>query len=143
MPTERDLLRKTNPPGLHETPGYHHVTIVETGRVALLAGQCPLRPDGKLVGETLLEQVDQVIANIEVALAHLGRRPGDVARTVVYVASGDRKDLAAVWEQLTASSLAGAFTSASTLLGVTSLGYAGQLVEVDVTVALSGETTTS
>lgn len=140
MATEQRLLRRTNPPGLHQTAGYHHITVLETGRVAFLAGQCPLRPDGQLIDETLLEQVDQVVTNIEVALAHLGQGAADVARTVIYVVSGEPEDLAAVWQRLTSSSLADAFTSASTLLGVASLGYAGQLVEVDVTVALS-ETT--
>ena len=36
------------------------------------------------------------------------------------------------------SPLAGAFTTASTLLGVTVLGFPGQLVEVDLTAVLDG-----
>jgi len=30
---------RINPGELHETPGYHHVTIVESARMAFLAGQ--------------------------------------------------------------------------------------------------------
>ncbi len=38
--------------------------------------------------------------------------------------------------QLTLSVIGSAFTTASTLLGVTRLGFSGQLVEVDLTAAL-------
>ncbi|XXU93792.1 hypothetical protein WME85_40145 [Sorangium sp. So ce1153] len=41
---------KFNPSDVHKTPGYHHVTVVEAGRMAFLAGQCPLDLDGNLVG---------------------------------------------------------------------------------------------
>jgi hypothetical protein len=57
--------------GLHPTPGYHHVTLVEGRRFA-------------------------------------------------------------------AAAIGAAFTSASTLLGVTALGFRDQLVELDLTAALSG-----
>lgn len=32
-------ITRLNPEGPHETPGYHHITIVEAGRMALLAWQ--------------------------------------------------------------------------------------------------------
>jgi enamine deaminase RidA (YjgF/YER057c/UK114 family) len=59
-----------------------------------------------------------------------------VVRSVIYVVSPNSAVLAAVWRQLNASPLAPAFTTASTLLGVASLGYQGQLIEVDLTAAL-------
>jgi hypothetical protein len=55
---------------------------------------------------------------------------------VVYVVSDDNSVLAAAWHQLTLSGIGSAFTTASTLLGVTRLGFSGQLVEVDLTAAL-------
>lgn len=123
---------------MHPTPGYHHVTSVGAGRLIFLAGQCPLDEQGELVGATdLPAQVDQVVRNIGVALSAAGAGPDDVVRTVIYVASADRSDLAAVWSQLRASPIAGALTSASTLLGVAQLGFPGQLVEIDVTAAVS------
>ena len=128
---------RRNPPGLHPTPGYHHVTVVEASPMAYLAGQCPLDADGALVGEgDLAAQTDQVITNSLTALAAVAAAPDDVVRSVIYVASADRSDLAAVWERLTGSDLGGAFTTASTLLGVTCLGFPGQLVELDLTAAL-------
>ena len=62
--------------------------------------------------------------------------PADVVRSIVYVVSPDSSVLTGVWRQLNESALAPAFTTASTLLGVTALGYQGQLIEVDLTAAL-------
>jgi enamine deaminase RidA (YjgF/YER057c/UK114 family) len=113
------------------------VTIVEAGRTAHLAGQCPLDPDGNLVGDgDLARQVDQVVANALVALEVVDARPEDVVRSHIWVASGDRSDLAAVWTRVRESELAAALTTASTLVGVAQLGYPGQLVELDLTVAI-------
>jgi enamine deaminase RidA (YjgF/YER057c/UK114 family) len=130
------MIRKSNPPGLHQTPGYHHVTVVDATGLVFLAGQCPLNAAGELVGAGELKaQVQQVSQNVGIALSSLGAAPSDVVRTVVYVASAERADLASVWSALRKSEIAEALTSASTLLGVAQLGYPGQLVELDVTVA--------
>ena len=59
-----------------------------------------------------------------------GAVPADVVRSIVYVVSPDSAVLSGVWRRLMASPLAEAFNSASTLLGVASLGYEGQLIEV-------------
>lgn len=139
-------ISRLNPPGLHETPGYHHVTIVSEARLVLLAGQCPLRPDGTTVGDdrapgdtdldVALAQTDQIIENTLAVLAAIDATPDDVVRTTIYVASSDQSVLADVWQRLTGSELAPAFTTASTLVGVAALGFQGQLVELDVTAAL-------
>lgn len=130
-------INRVQPDGLHPTPGYHHVTIVESGRTAYLAGQCPLDESGTLAGPgDLLAQTDQVVANALAALSAAGATPSDVVRSVIYVASGERADLSAVWQRLNDGPLAQAFTTASTLLGVAVLGFPGQLVEVDLTAAL-------
>ncbi|WP_437738909.1 RidA family protein [Sorangium sp. So ce1335] len=128
---------KFNPPDVHRTPGYHHVTIVEAGRMAFLAGQCPLDVDGNLVGAgDHLAQADQVAANALAVLSAAGAQPADVVRSVIYVVSDDREVLAAVWQRLNDSALGPAFGTASTLLGVAALGFTGQLVELDLTAAL-------
>ena len=129
-------IERSNPDGLHATPGYHHVTRVQADTLVYLAGQCPLQASGELAVGGLEGQTAQVIANILTALGSVGATPESVVRTVIYVASSDRADLSAVWTQLNASPLAPAFTTASTLLGVAQLGFPGQLVEVDVTAAL-------
>jgi enamine deaminase RidA (YjgF/YER057c/UK114 family) len=132
------MIERSNPAGLHQPPRYHHVTVAQPGVTIHLAGQCPLDPEGALVGPgDVVAQAEQVARNIEFALASVGATPSDVVRAVIYVASPDRESLSAVWSSLTSSVAAAAFTGASTLLGVAQLGYAGQLVEVDITAVLS------
>jgi enamine deaminase RidA (YjgF/YER057c/UK114 family) len=93
---------------------------------------------GDVVGEPgdYAAQTQQVITNCLAVLAAAGAEPADVVRSVIYVVSPDSAVLGEVWRLLNASGLASAFTSASTLLGVASLGYEGQLVEIDLTAAL-------
>ena len=61
-----------------------------------------------------------------------------MVRSTIYVVSPDSQVLSSVWWRLDDSELAPAFTTASTLLGVASLGFTGQLVELDLTAALPG-----
>ena len=108
MPIER-----LNPPDLHATPGYHHVTVVSASRLAILAGQCPLRLDGTVVGadrgpddtdlDIALAQVDQIAANTLAALASVNATPNDVVKTTIYVVTTDHAVLSGVWSRLTSS----------------------------------------
>ena len=112
------MLERTNPAGLHQPPGYSHVTVTDAARLVFLAGQCPLDERGQLTGPGDLQaQIGQVVSNITIALSSAGATAGNVLRE---------------------SPIAEALESASTLLGVSQLGYPGQLVEIDVTAALSG-----
>ena len=130
-------LTTINPPGLHPTAGYAHVTLAEVGRTAHLAGLCPLDAQGRVVGAGDLDaQIDQVVANGMAILAAVGATPADVVRSVIYVVSNESAVLGGAWARLTASELAPALGTASTLLGVACLGYRNQLVEIDLTAAL-------
>jgi enamine deaminase RidA (YjgF/YER057c/UK114 family) len=130
-------ITRINPERLHETAGYAHVTIVEAGRLAVLAGQCPLDRNGRVVAPTdILAQVDQVVANAMAALAAAGAQPEQVIRSTVYVVSDDPGVLAALWKRLRTSAVGPALTSASTVIGVSALGYRDQLVELDLTATL-------
>jgi enamine deaminase RidA (YjgF/YER057c/UK114 family) len=130
-------ITRINPDLLHATPGYHHITVVEAGRTAYLAGQCPLDRQGSLVGPGSLDtQIDQVAANALTALEAVGAGPQHVVRSVIYVRSDETEVLGAAWRRLTSSVIGPAFTTASTLLGVAQLGFSGQLVEVDLTASL-------
>ena len=132
-----ERITRVNPAQLHPTPGYHHITIVASGRLAFLAGQCPIDRAGGLVGPgDLGAQIDQVVTNTLAALAAVSAQPHDVVRSVIYVVSSDTEVLTAAWRRLNDSTLGPAFTTASTLLGVSQLGFTGQLIEVDFTAAL-------
>jgi enamine deaminase RidA (YjgF/YER057c/UK114 family) len=130
-------ITRINPADLHEPPGYHHITVVEAGRTAYLAGQCPIDRSGDLVGAGDIDaQIDMVAANAATALAAVGAEPAHVVRSVIYVVTADTSVLGVVWDRLNDSVIGPAFTTASTLLGVAQLGFTGQLVEVDLTAAL-------
>jgi enamine deaminase RidA (YjgF/YER057c/UK114 family) len=133
------VIERFNPSTVHEPAGYSHVTISSAGRLVHLAGQCPLDRSGRVVGGPgdFAAQTEQVVANCLAVLEAAGATPADAVRSVIYVVSPDSGVLSAVWWQLKASPLADAFSTASTLLGVASLGYRGQLVEIDLTAALS------
>jgi enamine deaminase RidA (YjgF/YER057c/UK114 family) len=81
-------------------------------------------------------QARQVMDNLVEALAAAGASLNDVLKTTVYVASSDREDLNTAWDVVRAAF--GDHDAPSTLLGVTVLGYTGQLVEVEA-VAVAAE----
>jgi len=116
-------------PGLAEPPGYRHYAVASGSRLVFTAGAVPLDPTGGLVGAGDHEvQTDQVLANLLAALEALGASPDDVVKTTVYVVGEEREAKVAVWDVVQRSELAAA---PSTLVGVASLGYSGQLVEID------------
>jgi Endoribonuclease L-PSP len=80
-------------------------------------------------------QAEQAVANLMVALEASGARAEDVVKTTVYVASQDRADLQVAWDVV--RSRFGQHDAPSTLLGVSVLGWPGQLVEVEAIGALS------
>ena len=99
------------------------------------AGAVPLEAEGNLAGPgDLASQTRQVLVNLAVALGAAVALGDDVLKTTVYVVAGDRADLVAGWRVVQRSELAAA---ASTLLGVSLLGYEGQLVEIEA-IAVSG-----
>jgi enamine deaminase RidA (YjgF/YER057c/UK114 family) len=93
------------------------------------AGAVPLDAEGNLVGEgDALAQAEIVIANLLAALEAGGASASDVAKTTVYVAGGSHDRQSSVWQVVRSSPIGAA---PSTLVGVPTLGYEGQLVEVE------------
>jgi enamine deaminase RidA (YjgF/YER057c/UK114 family) len=121
-------------PELFPPPGYAHVAVATDPRLVLTAGAVPLDRDGSIVGVgDVRVQTRQTLDNLMVQLAAGGAGGEDVLKTTVYVASTDRADLVAVWEEVQRSPIAAA---ASTLLGVALLGYPEQLVEIEAIAVL-------
>jgi enamine deaminase RidA (YjgF/YER057c/UK114 family) len=113
---------------LFPPPAYAHVAVA-SGQLVLTAGAVPLDAEGQLVGEgDAPAQARQVIENLLVQLRAGGAEPDQVAKTTIYVVAAEPGLLAGVWEVVRESPLAGA---PSTLLGVSALGYTGQLVEIE------------
>ncbi len=110
-------------------PGYSHVAVARGGTMVFTAGAVPLDAEGNLVGEgDPLEQTERVIGNLLAALEAGGAGPSDVAKTTVYVAGASHETQSLVWQVVRSSPIGSA---PSTLVGVPTLGYRGQLVEVE------------
>lgn len=125
------ITRQTSPL-LFPPPSYAHVAT--SARLVVTAGAVPIDAEGNLVSEgDIAKQTQQTIDNLIVQLALAGASPDDVLKTTVYVATTEPTDLYAVWDVVKVSPLAGA---ASTLLGVTILGYPGQKVEIEAIAAV-------
>ncbi len=131
-----NAIERHTSPALFPPPGYAHAVVSHGATTVWTAGGVPLDRDGALVGPgDVTAQAEQVLANLTVALEAAGATPADVVRTTVYVVASDRSDLGVAWDAVQASPYAPA---ASTLLGVSMLGYEGQLVEIEATAVLGG-----
>lgn len=113
---------------LGSSPGYAYVTTATEGTHVYTAGAVPVDPDGKLIGVgDLEEQTRAVIGHLSRALDAAHASAADVVKTTIYVV-GQQSDLPRVWRVFAETPLASA---PSTLVGVTALGYEGQLVEIE------------
>jgi enamine deaminase RidA (YjgF/YER057c/UK114 family) len=108
---------------------YQYGAVAPRGAVLFTAGACPLDSDGNVVAPgDPVGQAGAALSNLSAALARFGARSEDLLKTTIYVV-GDREDLVAVWN-VVAAGLA-PHRPPSTLLGVSVLGYPGQLVEIE------------
>ncbi|MFC6558849.1 RidA family protein [Nonomuraea cavernae] len=110
-------------------------TAPAESRLIFLAGACPLNEDGSTaaIGDYTGQAV-KAIENLRVALAASGASLRDVINTRVLVASTRQEDLGSVWRVVRDSF--GDHDVPSTLMGVTVLGYANQLVEIEAVAAV-------
>ncbi|WP_433461348.1 RidA family protein [Spirillospora sp. CA-128828] len=124
--------------GLTDAVEYAYAAVADTPlRAVWVAGACPLDGDGATVAPgDYAGQARQVMRNLEAALRGAGASLADVVKTTVYVASSRRADLVEAWEVYREHM--GSRDVPSTLLGVTVLGYDGQLVEVEAVAVIPG-----
>ncbi|MFC7330861.1 RidA family protein [Marinactinospora rubrisoli] len=131
MSHDIELLHADRFPGLTDQVDYAYAATVRApARTIFTAGACPLDADGVTVAiGDYAGQAEQVMRNLIAALRGAGAALTDVVKTTVYVASSEQADLVAAWDVVRAHF--GDHDAPSTLLGVTVLGYPGQLVEVE------------
>ena len=128
-----ELVRSSS---LYSGAPYAYASAAPPGRLVFTAGACPLDEHGVTVGAGDVRlQARQAMANLAEALTAAGASLADVLKTTIYVASSDRRDLVAVWNEVRAAM--DGHDAPSTLLGVAVLGYPDQLVEVEA-VAVTG-----
>lgn len=121
---------------LSDVAQYAYAATAPAGsRFIFLAGSCPLNLDGSTAGVgDYAAQAGKAMENLVLALSAAGARLEDVISTRVLVASSNRSDLGDAWAVV--SEAFGAHDVPSTLLGVTVLGYADQLVEIEAVAAV-------
>jgi enamine deaminase RidA (YjgF/YER057c/UK114 family) len=131
MPAQ--LIRSSH---LYAGAPYAYASIAPAGSLIFTAGACPIDGNGDVtaIGD-YVGQARLAMANLVTALEAAGASLSDVLKSTVYVASADKADLYSVWQVV--HEAFGEHDAPSTLLGVTVLGYSGQLVEVEA-VALVG-----
>src|SRR6516225_12210877 len=116
---------------------YAYASVAPPGALIFTAGACPLDDQGQVAGVgDVRAQARLAVANLATALAESGATLADVLKTTVFVASADRADLVAAWDVV--STAFGDHDAPSTLLGVTVLGYPGQLVEIEAVAVTPG-----
>lgn len=121
---------------LSDVAQYAYASTVESdARLIFLAGACPLEQDGSTaaVGD-YAGQAAKCIETLSEALSAAGVGIGDVVSTRVLVASSQRSDLVTAWQVV--RDAFGDHDVPSTLMGVTVLGYADQLVEIEAVAAV-------
>lgn len=132
------VIERRNAEGLAEPPGYTHIAAVTGARFVFLAGQVPLDERGELVGHgDPVAQTEQCLRNLETCLRAAGATPEDVVRTTIYVVATEQEHLGMVWRAVLDSNLGAVARTAATLVGVARLGYTDQLVEIEVTAAVT------
>jgi enamine deaminase RidA (YjgF/YER057c/UK114 family) len=123
-------LERINPEELAQPSGFAHaVRATDTVRVHL-AGQTALDRDGRVVGATVVEQFEQALGNLLVALRAAGGEPADLASVTVYIVDvadyrAHAREIGAVWRRL-----AGSDYPAMAGIGVARLWDEAALVEV-------------
>jgi enamine deaminase RidA (YjgF/YER057c/UK114 family) len=122
-------LEFVNPPELGKPSGFSHA-VVGSGRVAFLAGQTALDADGRIVGETVVEQFEKALSNLLTALRAAGGEPSHLASLTIYIVDMDdyrahARAIGEVWRRLI-----GANYPAMAGIGVSRLWDEEALVEV-------------
>lgn len=78
-----------NPESLPAPSGFSHAVVAQVGRTVYLAGQVAQGADGRIRGETIVEQFDLAAANVVKALEAAGADPRDVVSMQIFVTSID------------------------------------------------------
>ncbi|WP_250004716.1 RidA family protein [Actinoplanes sp. M2I2] len=129
-------LRHEDPRGLHPVPGVlSHAVVVEKAGLVYLSGQIAWNEAGDLVGAgDHGKQAEQIVRNIDTALAAVGTDRSRVVKETIYIADY-RPDIVA---PIMAALRQGTATPppAQTMVGVAALFAPEFLVEIDIVAAL-------
>lgn len=119
-----------NPDSLAPAIGFSHAAIAASGRTAYLAGQVAFDGDGRLVGDSWVDQFDRALANLVAALEACGGQPQDLVWMQIFTPDvtayrDARSELGPVYRRHL-----GRHYPPMGLYGVSELADVGALVEV-------------
>ncbi len=123
-------LDRVNPGELSAPSGFSHaMRATGTSRI-YLAGQTALDRDGRITGQTVVEQFEQALGNLLTALRAAGGKPSDLASLTIYLVDledyrAHGAEIGAVWRRLV-----GRHYPAMAAVGVARLWDPDALVEV-------------
>ncbi len=97
-------IERINPAELATPSGFAHA-VVGRGTTVFLAGQTALDGDGRIVGDTVVDQFRHALTNLLTALRAAGGRPDQLASLTVYVTDiedykAHARDIGGVWRDL-------------------------------------------
>ena len=96
---------RINPPELAKPSGYAHAVVATGSRIVFLAGQTAMDADGRIVGDTVVEQFERALGNLLTALRAAGGEPARLASLTVYIVDMDdyranASGIGRVWRRL-------------------------------------------
>ena len=121
-------------PPLFDGVPYEYASVVEAGSFIFTAGVCPINAAAEVqaIGD-VVGQAHVACDNLQAVLARYGAEARHLVKTTVYVV-GTRDEVVAAWAAVAERLLP--YRPPSTLVGVTTLGYPNQLIEIEGIAAL-------
>jgi enamine deaminase RidA (YjgF/YER057c/UK114 family) len=132
VPAFAQPIERINPDGLSKPTTYSHV--VKVGKLLFIAGQVGSDAGGKLAGPTMKEQFEQVLKNLQTALASQGAGYQHLAKITIFVTSVEEFRAKEVVDLR--AKYFGDNRPASTLVQVAQLATPALKVEVEAIAAL-------
>jgi len=115
-------------------PISHYADAVAADDTLYISGIVPVDADGNVVGDDVVAQTRQVLANMRLVLAAAGAEPSDVVKVTVYLLDVDDRPLINPVRQ----EFFGNVRPASTLVEVSRLAVPGARLEIEAIAHLPG-----
>lgn len=137
MNTQTRNIEHINPAELGKPSGFSHAVRTTGGVIIHLAGQTALDVDGRIVGDTVVEQFERALGSLMTALRAAGGTPADLVSLTIYIVDVDdykanAREIGGVWKRL----IGDAYPAVAGI-GVARLWDAEALVEVQGTGCVS------
>lgn len=136
-----EMVQRVDPKGLVPTRGrFAHAVLAPAGRrLAFLAGQAGVDDTGAIIADDVGGQAQQTFRNIARIVDELGASATDIVQLTIYVVDYDPSLLGEVDRAGDAVFGADWPVTATTLVGVQGLSFAGLLIEIAAVIAVPNE----